>query len=52
MMPGTFVFRVNAPGGLAGGKDLKVPIDALIEAAEGIDWGWEHRIEDLQVLGL
>lgn len=116
MAPGTFAFRVNVPITLEGGKQVNIPVDAVVmprstkagsmpvlieaksagdftnvnkrrkeeavkidqlrktygkeihlnlflcgyfdsgylgyEAAEGIDWVWEHRIEDLEKLGL
>jgi type II restriction enzyme len=116
MAPGTFAFRVNVPVTLQGGKQVNIPVDAVImprssktgsmpvlieaksagdftnvnkrrkeeavkidqlrktygkdihlnlflcgyfdsgylgyEAAEGIDWIWEHRIDDLEKLGL
>lgn len=116
MPPGTFSFRMNVPVTLEGGKQVNVPVDAVImpkdakqgdlpiffeaksagdftnvnkrrkeeaikmaqlrstygqgvgfnlflcgyfdsgylgyEAAEGIDWVWEHRIDDLARFGL
>lgn len=116
MPPGTFNFRMNVPVTLEGGKQVKIPVDAVImpknakqgdlpiffeaksagdftnvnkrrkeeavkmtqlrstygqgvqfnlflcgyfdsgylgyEAAEGIDWVWEHRIDDLAKFGL
>lgn len=116
MPPGTFSFRLNVPVTLEGGKQINIPIDAVImaktakvgdfpvffeaksagdftnvnkrrkeeaikmsqlrrtygnnirfnlflcgyfdsgylgyEAAEGIDWAWEHRTDDLAKFGL
>jgi hypothetical protein len=116
MLPGTFSFRMNVPVTLEGGRQVKIPIDAVImpkrgktgdlpiffeaksagdftnvnkrrkeeavkmaqlrqtygkrvrfnlflcgyfdsgylgyEASEGIDWVWEHRIDDLAKFGL
>jgi type II restriction enzyme len=116
MSPGDFSFRMNVPVTLEGGKQVNIPIDAVImsktirtgdfplfleaksagdytnvnkrrkeeavkmsqlrqtygdkvrftlflcgyfdsgylgyEAAEGIDWVWEHRMDDLMELGL
>lgn len=116
MAPGTFSFRMNVPVALEGGKEVNIPIDAVImpknanigelpvffeaksagdftnvnkrrkeeavkmyqlkktygdkvtfnlflcgyfdsgylgyEAAEGIDWVWEHRIDDFEKFGL
>lgn len=116
MTPGTFAFRVNVPVTMDGGKQINIPMDAVVlplsavpnslpvlieaksagdftnvnkrrkeeatkisqirktygkeaklnlflcgyfdsgylgyEAAEGIDWVWEHRIDDLAKLGL
>jgi hypothetical protein len=116
LTPGTFSFRMNVPVRLEGGKQINIPIDAVImpkmakvgdfpiffeaksagdftnvnkrrkeeaikmaqlrhtygnsirfnlflcgyfdsgylgyEASEGIDWVWEHRIDDLSKFGL
>ena len=116
LTPGTFSFRMNVPVTLEGGKQINIPIDAVImpktakagefpiffesksagdfanvnkrrkeeavkmaqlrrtygkriqfnlflcgyfdsgylgyEASEGIDWAWEHRIDDLAKFGL
>lgn len=116
MPPGTFSFRTNVPITLDGGKNINIPIDAVImpksfktghlpilfeaksagdftntnkrrkeeavkmsqlrntygknvqfnlflcgyfdsgylgyEAAEGIDWVWEHRIDDFKLFGI
>jgi len=116
LTPGTFSFRMNVPVTLEGGKQVHIPVDAVVmpktakagelpiffeaksagdfanvnkrrkeeaikmaqlrntygknirfnlflcgyfdsgylgyEAAEGIDWAWEHRIDDLAKFGL
>ena len=52
MPAGTFSFRMNVPVKLEGGvQSVNIPIDA-VKAAEGIDWVWEHRIDDLALFGI
>lgn len=50
MEPGTFAFRLNvlAKPSKADAKTVKIPIDVVI----GIGWIREHRIEDMDRLGI
>ena len=49
MLPGSFSFRMNVEGCVGGYFDSGY---LGYEAAEGIDWVWEHRIDDFEDFGL